>query len=442
MKWHGLFVSVVSLLSTVGGVFAQTAPTTLPPGVGMPVAPVVVSGPDEGWSGGLANGAGTPRIWITPEYLLWWVKSGPVSTPLVTTSTATGLPVLSSSTGALGDPNTIVLAGDKPINYGTFSGGRLTVGGFLDENGTFGVLARGFVLQQETNKKVFASGPDGLPILANPIIDTQGILNGGIPGGETARGISFPAVGPFGPIEGSATIISRSQLWGAEANGLVNLMRNESFMINGLVGFRYLDLREDLTMTTLAIDHTPPPAFNGGTVLTTDTFRTQNRFYGGQVGLDATAWMGKIFMNVQGRIGLGGTRQTLDVSGISANAVSGNTTAGSITGASGFYALPSNIGHFNQNSFTVIPEAEVKLGYSLTQNLQAYVGYNMLYWSSVVRPGFQIDRNIDVRQISTLPPASVGGPFVPGFVGTQPAHEFRQTDFWAQGITFGLNFAF
>ena len=29
-----------------------------------------------------------PHIWITPEYLLWWVKNGPLQVPLVTTGSA------------------------------------------------------------------------------------------------------------------------------------------------------------------------------------------------------------------------------------------------------------------------------------------------------------------------------------------------------------------
>ncbi|TVP98665.1 MAG: hypothetical protein EA381_11795 [Planctomycetaceae bacterium] len=55
-----------------------------------------------------------------------------------------------------------------------------------------------------------------------------------------------------------------------------------------------------------------------------------------------------------------------------------------------------------------------------------------MYWSNVVRPGNQFDLVVDETQ---LPVAGGGG---------SPASEpfaFRSTDFWAQGISFGLEYA-
>jgi hypothetical protein len=60
------------------------------------------------------------------------------------------------------------------------------------------------------------------------------------------------------------------------------------------------------------------------------------------------------------------------------------------------------------------------------------VGYNFLYWSRVARPGEQID--LDVNP-DLLPPEEQ-------FAGaTRPRFEFRDTDFWAQGIRVGLEAA-
>ena len=79
----------------------------------------------------------------------------------------------------------------------------------------------------------------------------------------------------------------------------------------------------------------------------------------------------------------------------------------------------------------------MNVGYDVTPHLRAFVGYNFLYVSSVVRPGDQVDRIIDPSRLpvpaalaGNLPPANTGRPLVP----------FKATDFWAQGINFGLKY--
>lgn len=436
MKRQGLLASVLSVLSTVGGAMAQPAPTTLPPGVVTPppaatTTQEIITAPAEGWSAPLEGAANTPRIWVTPEYLLWWIRSGPVSTPLVTTTTN---PAANNSAGVnaaagLGQAGTVILFGDKAIDYGSFSGGRLTVGGWLNEGATIGMMGRGFLLQQESRRDVFSSGPSGSPVIGIPIFDVSGLFGGG----ENAIVVSSGGVPGALPTAGYQEVVTRSQLWGAECNGMFNLLRSNTFVVNGLAGFRYLDLREDLTLTSLSYSLLAPtdPFFTGITS-SVDTFRTRNQFYGGQVGLDSTAWMGNAFVNVQGRFAAGSTHQLLIVNG--ASAIQFPTTAATFPG--GTLALPSNSGRFTHNAFTVVPEVECNIGYALTQNVRAFVGYNFLYSSNVIRPANQIDRNVDVRTVPTLPT------YIPGFFSPSPAHVFHQTDFWAQGINFGVNLAF
>src|SRR5262245_57496648 len=63
------------------------------------------------------------RFWMRADYLMWWVRSGPLNTPLVTTGSPQD-PV----PGALGQGGTRVLFGDSPLSYGMFSGLRLAAG--------------------------------------------------------------------------------------------------------------------------------------------------------------------------------------------------------------------------------------------------------------------------------------------------------------------------
>jgi hypothetical protein len=93
------------------------------------------------------------------------------------------------------------------------------------------------------------------------------------------------------------------------------------------------------------------------------------------------------------------------------------------------FAKASNIGRTKADAFAVVPEVNLNIGYEFNSNLMAYVGYNFLYWSDVIRPGDQIDPNVN-----TLFPINIGAPF--------PARKFDHTDFWAHGVNFGVALRF
>jgi len=77
----------------------------------------------------------------------------------------------------------------------------------------------------------------------------------------------------------------------------------------------------------------------------------------------------------------------------------------------GLLARPSNSGRSSRDAFAAVPECAVTLGYRVTRWLRATVGYSFLYWSDVARPGDQIDRGLDRRQIPTsLITGPVSGP--------------------------------
>jgi hypothetical protein len=83
----------------------------------------------------------------------------------------------------------------------------------------------------------------------------------------------------------------------------------------------------------------------------------------------------------------------------------------------------------------VIPETRLQFGYDVTSRVRARVGYNFLYVSDVLRPGNQIDRVVNVNQNGLVGTGTVQTPAV-------PAPLLQHSDFWAQGVTFGLEFRF
>jgi len=103
---------------------------------------------------------------------------------------------------------------------------------------------------------------------------------------------------------------------------------------------------------------------------------------------------------------------------------------GAVTHQGGLLAQTSNIGTYETNDFAVVPELGVNLGFDLTPRFRVLVGYTMIYWSRVLRAGDQIDREINPNLI---PPATspLVGPL-------RPEQNFVWSDFWAQGLSLGL----
>ena len=70
---------------------------------------------------------------------------------------------------------------------------------------------------------------------------------------------------------------------------------------------------------------------------------------------------------------------------------------------------------YDSNQFSVVPELGLTLGYDFSPQLRATIGYDLVYWNTVARPGDQIDLNIDPRQ---FPPPAITGATRPEFTCT------------------------
>ena len=375
-----------------------------------------------------SDGGACCPFWARPEYLLWWLKNRPLPVPLVTTGNPNvGFDPNSVNTintaGALGQPGTQILLGGQNLNSVPFSGMRLTLGTWLDYDELFGIEGSGFVLERLTNLFTVSSDNTGRPPLYFPI--STGAADGerGIPIADPLRGFS-----------GSVGVNSSLRLWGAELNGIVNLSRTPAFEFTLLAGLRYADLRENLQIFNTTTDL----IFNNVTNLT-DLFDTRNQFYGGQVGSCVAVQHDRFSLSMTGKVALGSTHQVLNIQGAIAQ-VGPNPLVppGLGTFPGGLFAEPSNIGQRSSNQFTVLPSLEVKLGYELTHRARLIVGYDIIYWNRVVRPGNQIDHNVNLSQNAVLDPNGSGTLVGPA----KPVPLFNRGDFWAQGVNVGVEFRY
>jgi Putative beta barrel porin-7 (BBP7) len=350
--------------------------------------------------------AGEPApfpFWARAEYLAYWVKNAPLPVSLVT--------------GNPNNPTQELL--DTNQNLGMFAGFRIGMGAWLDADQNIGAEAGFFATESRTRLFSASSDAAGAPTLAFPFLNqTPGAV------GDNLLPIAAP-----GQFAGSVQIASTLQLWGTEANSVFVLMREKDFAFSAIAGLRYVDLEEKLNISTNSSTVVGVPS----TVLSqTDQFNTRNQFYGAQIGGRVNWQSGSFGADLTAKLALGDSHQTVDIQGSSTQ-----TGPGGINGSfpGGFFTQPSNMGRFGSNQFAFIPSVELKAYMLLTSQLRAFVGYDFLYWTQVVRPGNQIDHNVNFSQSAVFGNGVLSGP-------ASPSPLLSRSDFWAQGINFGLEFQF
>jgi hypothetical protein len=360
------------------------------------------------------------RLYGSAEYLLWSIKDSHF--PVLVTSGPT------SSNGFLSNPSTVVLFGGGDVENDLQSGGRFTLGYWLDACETNGIEASFFFLGERSIH--FSANSGTTPLIARPFFNLS-------TGMESSEITALP-----GLATGSINIRQESELWGAEANWRHRLCDGCWYRVDLLAGFRYVELDEDLqvsedftTSPTFGQIFPNAPEFANSRFQVFDRFQTRNQFYGGQVGFDTELRRGKWSLDLSTKVALGFTHQVVNITGSEFVTFPGGRTQ---EFQGGLLALSSNIGHHARERFAVVPEAGLTVGYQLTEKLKLFAGYNFMFWSNVVRPGEQIDRQLDPRRIPNFckisPAECPRGPIVP----PRPEFAFRETTFWAQGLTAGL----
>lgn len=277
---------------------------------------------------------------------------------------------------------------------------------------------------------------------------------------ETGLVVAAPGIA-----SGGVTTTANYGLWGGELNLWKNIYYEypgRTIRLDFLAGFRYLDLGEDLSVTSLSrfsqapgsvavgqsqavttAQNTAVPvlvaglgynyqAFAGNQILINDLFSTRNQFYGGQIGVVAKLFLEVLDINLAGKIAFGGNTEQVLIDGFQLRTLANGTTVGS---RGGLLALPSNMGRFHHDVFSVVPEFDATATYVVCRHMSLTAGYQFVYWSRVLRPGDQIDRVLDVTQVPNLPANGVTPTGI-----ARPAVSFHQTDFWAQGLVVGLQF--
>jgi hypothetical protein len=340
--------------------------------------------------------------------------------PLVTTSSAT---TTRSAAGVL--PGASVLYGaDNNALDGSRSGGRIRFGSWFDRCPGLGLEGEFFGLGKQTES--FFQQSTGTPILARPFFNvTTGL--------QDADLVAFPNV-----INGSLAVDVTSEFMGAAARFRRSLCGSTgcayspmccttvptSSRLDGTFGYRYYELKESLAVRerSQSLMTNDTGSFDIG-----DRFDTRNQFNGGEVGILWQGRRGLWSLDSLMRVGIGNTHQTVTIAGATTTIENGTTTNYN----TGILAQRTNIGTYDRNNFAMIPELGLTLGYQMSRCVRLTTGYSLIYWGNVVRPGDQVDLDVNPN---LFPPESN-----PLTGALRPQFQFVSSDYWVQGLSFGAD---
>jgi hypothetical protein len=352
--------------------------------------------------------------WVSLEYL-GWAQRGMRLPPLITTNV--GAIPAQGQAGVLGGPTRVLFGGEEVLDDG-FSGGRLQFGLWLDRCHTWAVAAEYFELGSRTQS--FSGNSNAYPVLARPFFNT-------LTGQQDSQLVSYPnfATGNLNAQATSSLVGGSFHLrhqTGCGSGCGRGLLCDGCSMFHSrtdtLFGYRYLQLDESVSIAENLVGTGPGQSFR-----INDRFRTFNQFNGFDMGMAYNRQRGCWSADLLVRLAIGNTRQRVDING--------NT---SINGAAaqqgGLLAQTTNIGSYSRDQFTVLPEFGAGVGYQLTHNLRLKAGYTLIFWSNVVRPGDQIDMDVNPN---LFPPAVSGGT-------SRPQFQFVDSDYWVQGVNLGAEY--
>jgi hypothetical protein len=350
------------------------------------------------------------RLWLRSEYLLWWAKGS--DTPALVTSNPVG--TTPEMSGILGEPGTTTLFGDSNVTDNLRPGGRFTLGYWLTPSRRFGIEADYAFLGSGITR--YRADISTMPILARPYYDMAADA-------DAALLVAHPDF-----LSGSVAVDATNDFQSAELLWRGAMFQRCGDRLDFVVGYRFAQVDDGLAIHQLSEWTRAQGVIPAGTTKDiTDDFNTTNQFHGGQLGVAYQERMGQWSVQMLAKLGLGNTHSRVQIDGRTITTLPSGISG---TFEGGLLAQSSNIGTYERNSFSVMPELGVMIGYDITCRLRATFGYTFLYWSKVARPGDQIDTSL-----AQLPPE-------PTIAGGGPVFAFDTTDFWAQGMNFGLDYRF
>lgn len=326
-------------------------------------------------------GLSTPTVfayeshtWASAEYLYAWVQNSPISVPLVTQNKN---PV---AFGFINEPGTRIIFGAgsnrNAFNLNAINGGRVTIGSWIDKANRYGIEGTIYSIPNAKNTFSASSVNSDIPIINIPFFSTEK--------GENVLVNRLP---------NKATISDRFQTYGYEVNGLYHLTMQKLSPLVLIAGFRYLNINEDFKLNDALFN---APSFPNSIANIRDNFYTKNQIYGFQIGANVHYIFSNIIFEATAKIAIGNNNQKLKIQGQT------NVDNQIVLQPIGLFAETTNSGKFKNNQIAFVPEFKAKLAYQVNKLIRPFIAYEVIYVSKVIRPGRQIDREINQSQNTLL----------------------------------------
>jgi hypothetical protein len=311
-----------------------------------------------------------------------------------------------------GGPLTVLFP-DGSLNGDGRSGFQLRGGLWLDGCGSCGIEAGALFLCESTDHARVGDAPG--TVIGRPFFNA-------LLGAPDVELVSVPGI-----LSGRAAVEAESsQLCGIDVAFRKALCCDGRGRLDGLIGYRFLSY-DDAVRVTEDLHPTVAPFPPGSRIGVADGFAATNRFHGLLVGLAGEYRLDGWF--VEGRLtaSVGRTFRTATVAGQTSFTIPPEIP---LALPGGLLALSTNTGSVSTSDWAVVPEAAVRIGYQVNDQLRVYAGYSVLYWPNVYRAAEQIDPAINP---GFLPP-----PLVPAVGPARPQFPGHTSGLWGQFLSVGV----
>ncbi|MEM9366670.1 MAG: BBP7 family outer membrane beta-barrel protein [Planctomycetota bacterium] len=366
-----------------------------------------------------------PKHWLTAETLLWFPEARDLPVLITGHDTPATAPTLD-------DPGTILLFGGQDSVGNEISPGfRFDFGRYLSED--FGVGGRFWMIAEDGDS--YATSGDGLGrTIGRPFFDVDTGL-------ESALDVVYndgtgnpPLTNGDAAFSGSISARSELSLYGAEGYSRTKMLAGKGFHADFLGGFSHFGIDDSLTVSSTSIQLDVDEGGNPtDTTELYDDIDAENRFFGGQLGLETVLNRGSWTLRALTKVHLGNMEQTFVGRGFRRFTDAGLVVTTDTLNPGGVLVVGDttngdlrNYGTIEEDVFTFAPELNLKLAYQASDNVGFSIGYSFIYWNNVVMVGDNLS-NVYNGDGVTFPEVAL----------TAPQFELVDRSMWVQGIDLG-----
>lgn len=253
---------------------------------------------------------------------------------------------------------------------------------------------------------------------------------------STATSIVRPYLDPTTSTQQSISILEPGVSSGSVLAHATSDVYGGDLLLKSIIRNNYMGRTEFLAgaqaarlSDSISVSSTTSAIPSGNLLQLNDTFITNNRFYGGTLGVSSITYGRSWSLSGMFKLGLGNMERNVTINGTQTITVPG--TPPSVTSSSnGLQARSTNNGFYTNDTFVVSPELNVTLGYRLTRNLEATVGYSFLELPKVVRAANQFDPQL----ASNLSNPLVGA--------ARPSFSLTESNFTLHSVNYGLQYRY